>query len=193
MQHAQESSALGVKRAQRVVVLGVTGSGKTTTAARAARYLSAKHVELDALYWGPNWTPVDIPVFRERVAEAIADVACWVTDGGYASHVWDITWKSADTILWLDYPLTFVMARLLRRSVRRIVSRELLWSENRESFRKQFLSGESLFVWALKTHGKYRRTYPAHFGRPELSHVQVVRARSSGAAASWLRALEAAS
>ena len=41
---------------RRTVVVGTTGSGKTTVAAELARRLGVSHVEMDALYWGPDWT-----------------------------------------------------------------------------------------------------------------------------------------
>lgn len=177
-------------RPRRVVVLGVTGSGKTTAARRVAGALGAKHIELDALWWGPNWTASDPEDFRERLAAAIEGVDCWVADGGYASHVWDITWSKADAALWLDYPLPLILVRLFRRSAGRIFSREELWNGNRESFRSQFLSRESLFSWAVQTHGKYRKSYPEHFARPELRHLWVARCTSPVQADRWIRRLE---
>lgn len=42
---------------QRVLVAGTSGSGKTTWASRIAHQLGVGHVEIDALYHGPNWTP----------------------------------------------------------------------------------------------------------------------------------------
>ncbi|MPZ15785.1 MAG: hypothetical protein GEU73_15410 [Chloroflexi bacterium] len=41
----------------RVVVVGTSCAGKTTLARRLARILASEHVELDSLYWGPEWTP----------------------------------------------------------------------------------------------------------------------------------------
>jgi len=101
---------------RRVVVLGVTGSGKTTAGARIARAIGARHVELDALYWGPNWTAGEPEAFREQVRAAIEGCERWVTDGGYATIVMDITWVHADAIVWLDYPLWLTMWRLFRRT-----------------------------------------------------------------------------
>ena len=43
----------------------------------------------------------------------------------------DSTWGRADTVVWLDYPLPLIMGRLLRRTVRRIVTQEELWRGNR--------------------------------------------------------------
>jgi DNA-binding CsgD family transcriptional regulator len=56
---------------QRIAVVGVTGSGKTTLARELSRRLALPHVELDALYWGPGWMPAPRALFRERVSEAL--------------------------------------------------------------------------------------------------------------------------
>ena len=59
-----ESGAARIER--RIVVVGSTGSGKTTVAKRLAGILGAPYVELDALNWEPNWTEAPPNVFRER-------------------------------------------------------------------------------------------------------------------------------
>ncbi len=86
---------------QRINVVGVTGSGKTTLARRLSDRLDIPHVELDALFWGPGWTETPDDVFRERVRQALAGER-WVVDGNY-SRIRDIIWPRADTIIWLDY------------------------------------------------------------------------------------------
>ena len=64
----------------RVVVVGTSCSGKTTLARRLARLLATEHVELDSLYWGPEWTPR--PDFIPNVL-TIAQQSRWVIDGNY--------------------------------------------------------------------------------------------------------------
>jgi adenylate kinase family enzyme len=54
----------------------------------------------------------------------------------------------AHTVVWLDYPLWLIYWRLFRRSLKRIISREILWNNNRESFYSQFFAKDSLFVRA---------------------------------------------
>ena len=50
----------------RVVVVGSTGSGKTTLARQLSRLLDVPHTELDALNWEANWTAAPTDVFRQR-------------------------------------------------------------------------------------------------------------------------------
>lgn len=145
-------------------------------------------IELDALNWGPNWTMVPIEVFRERVARA-AEGDSWVIDGNYAGRgARDLVWPRADTVIWLDPPLRVIFARLLKRALCRIRSGEELWpaTGNRETFRSQFLSRDSLFVWALRTHWRRKRQYGELFARSEYKHLQVLRFRRPAEAKSWL-------
>ncbi|MGH8935893.1 MAG: adenylate kinase [Acidimicrobiia bacterium] len=167
---------------QRIAVIGTTGSGKTTLAARIAERLGTPHVELDALHWDPAWTPS--PAFRERTAGAL-DGDEWVVDGNY-SQVRDIVWSRADTVVWLDYSLWLILGRLLRRTLRRVSRREELWNENRERLRDQLASRDSLFLWALRTYPRRKREYPELLGRPEHAHLKVVRLRSPRHTRAWL-------
>lgn len=178
--HRQAAIDLG----RRAVIVGTTGSGKTTLARQLAQRLGVPHVELDALNWGPNWTPASIDVFRQRTAQALSADA-WVVDGNY-SRVREIIWSRAETVVWLDYALPVVLWRLARRTLRRIITREVLWGGNRETWRSQFLSRESLLLWALQTYGRRRREYPELLSRTEYAHLQVVRLRSPQATEAWL-------
>src|SRR5947208_7875459 len=109
---------------RRISVVGSTGSGKTTFARELSRRLGVPHVELDALAWGPNWTLVPVEVFKERVARAVEGEA-WVVDGNYGGRgAQGLVLPHADTVIWLDPPLTVVFARLFLRALRRIRSGE---------------------------------------------------------------------
>ncbi len=172
----------------RIVVVGVTGCGKTTTALHLARILGFPHVELDALHWQPNWVMTEREPFRLLVAQALSGPN-WVTDGNYRKAS-DLIWARATTIVWLDYTLPVILWQLTRRTLKRVITREELWNGNRETLRGAFFSKDSLFVWALQTYPRYRKTYPQFFARPENDHLQVIRLRSRRETAGWLKRLE---
>ena len=174
---------------KRIVVGGTTASGKSTAASRIGGIIGAPHIELDALYWEPNWTPADPEVFRQRVAAATAGDS-WVVDGGY-SVVRDLTWGRADTFVWLDYAYPRVLARLSRRNVDRILKRQELWNDNRETLRGAFFSRDSLYVWQVKTHWDKRRKYPRVLHEPAYRHLRVVRARHPDELDRWIEHLRA--
>jgi adenylate kinase family enzyme len=172
---------------KRISVVGTTGSGKTTFARELAQRLGVPHVELDALHWEPNWTEAPLEVFRARVDLALRGEA-WVIDGNY-SKVRDIIWSRADTVVWLDYALPIILWQLLKRTLKRVFIREELWGKNRERFRAQFLSRDSLFLWAISTYRRRRREYPTLFKQPEHVHLAVVHLRSPRAARAWLESV----
>jgi adenylate kinase family enzyme len=180
-------SEAGQARARRrIAVVGTSGSGKTTMARRLARQLGVPHVEIDALYWEPNWTPAPREVLRQRVAQALGGET-WTTDGNY-SAVRDIVWGRADTIVWLDYSLPVVLWRVITRTMRRAATRETLWNGNQESFATAFFSRDSIILFALRTYHRRRRQYPSLFAQPEYSHLSAVHLRSPRAARRWLNA-----
>jgi len=175
------------KIGQRIIVVGTTGAGKTTVAQALSQRLGYPHIELDAMYWGPNWTPAPADVFRQAVAQALSG-AVWVADGNYG-RARDVIWARADTLVWLDYALPVILWRLLRRALERIITQEELWGGNRETWRGQFLSRDSLFLWALTSHPRFSREYPVLLAQPESAHLSVARLRSPGATREWLAGL----
>jgi adenylate kinase family enzyme len=118
------------------------------------------------------------------VSEAVARDA-WVIDGNY-SAVRDLSWPRADTIVWLDLPRRVVMWRVFSRTVRRILTRTVLWSGNRESVRTAF-SRDSIVLWAWSTYDRRLRDYPDQLAAHP--HVAVVRLRTSREVRQFLAAV----
>jgi adenylate kinase family enzyme len=175
---------------QRIIVVGTSGSGKSTLARELSRRLDLPHIEMDALYWGPDWTVAEKDVFAARVRQAVAQDR-WTLCGNYRA-VSGIVFPRADTIVWLDYPMSLVFMRSLRRTIRRVITREPLWHGNRESFTKSFLSKDSILLWVIQTWRRRRRDYPRVLKGPMCRHMKVVRLRSPREADAWLEEVTSA-
>lgn len=158
-----------MNRLVRVAIVGTSCAGKTTLARSLSRSLGVPHTELDALYWGPNWTPAPLEEFRSCVREAVA-APSWVVDGNY-SVVRDLVWGRATALVWLDYPFSLVFPRAVVRTFRRIVTQEPLFAGNREKL--ALTDPEWIPWWVLRTFWKRRREYPVLLRQPAFSHLQV--------------------
>ncbi len=156
---------------KRVVVIGTSCSGKTTLARALAKLLNVGHIELDAIHWQLNWSPRPLEEFRALTTEAVIPEQ-WVLDGNY-SKVRDIVWPRATTLIWLNYPFYVVFGRALRRTIKRVLLKEKLYADNRETFRQAFLSTDSILWWVIKTYRRRRREYPQLFQQKEFTHLGI--------------------
>lgn len=169
---------------KRIVVLGASGSGKTTFARQLANQLSYPHIELDAIHWLPGWQEAPWEEIRTRV-KLLSMQECWVCDGNY-SQLRDILWQQADTIVWLNYPFRTVFWRLLKRTLRRSFCKVELWNGNRENLRTSFFSRDSILLWLIQSYPRYLREYPQLFAQPQYAHLRVLMFQRPIEAQTWL-------
>ena len=142
---------------RRVVVVGTSGAGKSTTGELLARRLGHPFVELDELFWSAGWQPKAPDEFRALVKEAAAGER-WVVAGNYASAR-DVLWPRATDIVWLDLALPLMLARVVHRTFGRVLRREVLWHGNRESAMEALFTRKSIIWWTLTTHHQRRREF----------------------------------
>jgi energy-coupling factor transporter ATP-binding protein EcfA2 len=192
--HVDEAAAEPARRdpmhtlagCDRIVVVGRTGSGKTTLARELAAALRVPHVELDSLYFGPGFSTAPLALLRERTSAAIAGDR-WVTDGNKRA-VRDLVWPRADTIVWLDYSLGVSLWRLGKRARWRTseLRAEAARTGRRAGLPGQFVAAARGVLTALRSHAGQRREYGRLFAEPANAHLAVVRLRSPRAAREWL-------
>lgn len=158
----------------RIVIVGTTGSGKTTLAQRISEKYGLKRIELDSIQWLPDWREIDRQEFARLAAQAV-EAEKWVVDGNYRI-VRDLIWSKAEAVVWLDYSFPRNFWQLFSRSIHRLVTRKELWAGNRESW-AIFFSRKSILVWFFQTYWKKRKDYPLLFVDPRYAHLKVFRVR----------------
>lgn len=170
---------------RRIYIIGLSGSGKTTLGRRLAERYDLQHIEIDALNWGPGWQALPRDELREKVRTAVTAAQNWVADGNY-SAVRELLWQTADTIIWLDYPLWLVLWRLWRRTWPHVLQRTELWNGNRETLRNAFLSCDSLFLYVIRVYRKRRRLYTTLFAERTNPMATYLRFRKASEVEKWL-------
>jgi adenylate kinase family enzyme len=166
---------------RRVLVAGTSGSGKTTLAAGIAAALNVPHVEIDALFHGPNWTPR--ASFESDVHRFSAGPE-WVTEWQYGLVRTHLA-ERADLVVWLDLPKSLVMRQVVVRTLTRRLRRQRLWNDNIEPPLWTLLTDpEHIVRWAWATHHKSAVRVDALLqNHPD---TIVVRLRSHAEARRWL-------
>lgn len=166
---------------QRVLITGTSGAGKTTLAQALARTLHLPHTEIDSLFHGPDWTPR--PEFVAEVT-ALVRQPTWVTEWQY-SQVRPLLAAHAQLLVWLDYPRSLIMWRVIKRTFRRWATHEELWNGNREpNLWRAFTEREGIVRWAWDTHRKTEERVRAL--QANGTDLVIVRLRSPRQARAWL-------
>jgi len=163
---------------RRIVVYGHSCSGKTTLAKRIAEKVAVPHVELDAIFWKPDWAEMPVDEFRAGVSSLLKEHAVgWVFDGNYHSRIRDLVLPEADTAVWLRLPFRIVFWQALVRTVTRAWTKEPLWGNNYESWRQSFFSTDSLLLFVITNWRRHIRATLQAFG--EVPHnARVIELRS---------------
>lgn len=154
----------------RLVVVGTSGAGKSTAGALLAAKLGSPFIELDELFWGPNWRPKPVERFLSLVRGASAQER-WVVAGNYSSARGEL-WRRTSAIVWLNFSLPVVLRRVILRSVRRVLFREVLWHGNRESLVRTHFTRESIVWWTITTHNQRRKQFSELRDSGEFSHLR---------------------
>ncbi|HET8795630.1 MAG TPA: adenylate kinase [Arthrobacter sp.] len=175
--------------AERILIYGVTGSGKSTLCRDLGEKTGLPWHWVDDLTWEPGWVQVPLDVQRSRIASICAGRR-WVLDSAYSSWV-DIPLESVQLIICLDYPRWLSFGRLLVRTFVRNRDKKEICNGNIESFRNTF-SRDSILLWHFKSFGRKRarmRAMAADAGLPSAGSPAVLLFKSPRETAAWLRSL----
>ena len=98
---------------KRVMVVGGPGSGKSTLAIQLSKITGLPVFHMDLIHHLPGW--VERPL-KEKIPMAlkIEAKAKWIFEGGL-SATFSNRASRADTVIWLDLPLSVRLARIVKR------------------------------------------------------------------------------
>ena len=97
----------------KILVIGCSGSGKSTYARALAECTKLPLVHLDRLYWRPGWTHVSREEFDALLAAELAKPA-WIMDGNY-DRTLVARLERCDAVVWLNLPRIVCVLGVLRR------------------------------------------------------------------------------
>ena len=161
---------------QRINVVGVSGSGKSTFAKQLAYTLNFPYIEMDALYWRPHWQEASTQEFLQQITSALKRDR-WVLDGNYHSKTVAHKWQRADTVIWLNYGFCRTLWQVCWRCVQRAWTKQELWpgTGNKESFYRSFFTRDSVIWWMLTNYHHNQTRYEQAIHSPQFTHLHFYR------------------
>lgn len=169
---------------QRILVYGVTGSGKTTLARSIGGATGLPWHAVDELTWEPGWVSAPDDVQRERIA-AICAGDRWVLDHAYGKWV-EVVMDRVDLVVGLDYPRWLSLGRLVRRTIGRVITREEQCNGNVETVGKVFAQ-DSIIRWHFRSYASKRDRLRGW--EQDAAMPPILRLTHPKLAEAWLRSL----
>jgi adenylate kinase family enzyme len=134
---------------KRILVIGSSGSGKSTFARRLGELLNLEVIHLDSLFWHSGWIETPKYEWRTKVEKSLQGDS-WIIDGNYSATM-DLRLPICDTVIFLEIPRIICVYRILKRVVTyKKGSRPDIPEGCDEKFDWDFVK----IVWSYPTHSK---------------------------------------
>lgn len=98
----------------KVIVIGCSGTGKSTLALQLEQILKIPVFHLDQLFWSKNWQSISQAEFIKKQEDVLKNEPQWIIDGNYADSL-ELRLAYADTIIFLDLPRFVYFPRIFKR------------------------------------------------------------------------------
>lgn len=98
----------------RIVILGVSASGKSTFARELAEKTNLPLIHMDEIMWNPDWQYIGDEETVGLIKEA-SEKEAWIIEGYIDKGARVDLFNKADTLLYLDYPAWLPALRYIKR------------------------------------------------------------------------------
>jgi len=127
----------------KIVVVGPSGAGKSEFSRKLNKILNIELFHLDNIFWNEDKTHIEREEFDNKLSD-ILHKDRWIIDGDY-SRTYEVRFKNADTIFFLDYPKDICLEGANSRIGKK--RDDLPWIE--EEFDKEFKKW--IINWFIET------------------------------------------
>lgn len=104
---------MDISEAKRIMIVGSSGSGKTTFSRNLHKKLNLPVIHLDKLFWKENWVQTPREEWIEIQNKAM-QANEWIIDGNYSGTM-EVRAEKADTIIFLDISRTICLYSVIKR------------------------------------------------------------------------------
>lgn len=166
---------------KKILVIGTSGSGKSTVAKQLSELLNVQFFPSDNFYWEAGWKISSSEKVLKQVNGVISQKE-WVLDGNFESER-ELVWKQADCIVWLDYPFVVILKQVAIRNFKWLLFHQTTWLGNKMTFQRA-ISG---IRHAIKSYSMKKKNYPSWLA--ELSDIKIYRFCKKQETEIWLQGL----
>lgn len=101
---------------KRIMIIGQPGSGKSVLARKLGAKLNLPVYHIDHIHWQKGWVERSRRE-KTKLCTQVQAKETWIFEGGHSS-TWTERLNRADTLIWIDLPLTIRLASVLWRELR---------------------------------------------------------------------------
>lgn len=127
----------------KIVIVGVSGSGKSTFARKLEKKINKRAFFMDAIMWKPGWQYVGDEQTAKGIEEILLKNTEWIIEGYIVKNIRTRVLEEASTIIYLDYSQWVSVFRYLKRCWKHRKTPRLELEGSPEKFSFKFLK----LVW----------------------------------------------
>ncbi|MFA5070957.1 MAG: hypothetical protein WC511_01135 [Candidatus Pacearchaeota archaeon] len=148
-----------MKKLNRIHIVGIYGSGKSTFAEKIKKILRYDVYDLDEIKYRRKYDKIRSIEERLKIVKEISNKKKWITEGAWLDYALDL-YKKADLVIFLEIPKRILYKRILVRYFKRKISKDKYFNNNLKTtvnilkkVRKYF--HDPNYFMTLKTHKDY--------------------------------------